>query len=197
MIERVAGLRKELPELLGVRTIPTECEVRIGIATGEALVGSIGSDFMMSFTVIGDTVNLASRLESANKIYGTRCLASEATIAAADSAVEVREIDRVVVVGQTQPQAVFEIMGQAGELSAQQVLLRSHYFEGLTAYRARRWDEANNAFKMALETVPSDGPSLALLNRVKSLRKTRRPPTGMVHGASIKNSRRTKIRFGP
>ena len=170
MIERVAGLRKELPELLGVRAIPTECDVRIGIATGEALVGSIGSDFMMSFTVIGDTVNLASRLESANKIYGTRCLASEATIAAADSAVEVREIDRVVVVGQTQPQALFEIMGRAGELSAQQVLLRSHYSDGLTAYRARRWDEANNAFNLALETVPSDGPSLAMLSRVKSVR---------------------------
>ena len=170
MIERVAGLRKELPELLGVRAMPTECDVRIGIATGEALVGSIGSDFMMSFTVIGDTVNLASRLESANKIYGTRCLASEATIAAADSAVEVREIDRVVVVGQTQPQAVFEIMGRAGELSAQQVLLRSHYSDGLTAYRARRWDEANNAFNLALETVPSDGPSLAMLSRVKSVR---------------------------
>jgi len=174
MIERVAGLRKELPELLGVRAIPTECDVRIGIATGEALVGSIGSDFMMSFTVIGDTVNLASRLESANKIYGTRCLASEATIAAADSAVEVREIDRVVVVGQTQPQAVFEIMGRADELSAQQVLLRSHYSDGLTAYRARRWDEANNAFNLALETVPSDGPSLAMLSRVKSVRN--KPP---------------------
>jgi adenylate cyclase len=174
MIERVPGLRKELPELLGVRAIPTECDVRIGIATGEALVGSIGSDFMMSFTVIGDTVNLASRLESANKIYGTRCLISEATIAAADCAVEAREIDRVVVVGQTQPQAVFEIMGRAGELSAQQVLLRSHYSEGLTAYRARRWDEANNAFNMALDAVPSDGPSLALLSRVKSLRNN--PP---------------------
>jgi adenylate cyclase len=174
MIERVPGLRKELPELLGVRAIPSECDVRIGIATGEALVGSIGSDFMMSFTVIGDTVNLASRLESANKTYGTRCLTSEATIAAANSAVEAREIDRVVVVGQSQPQAVFEIMGRAGEVSAQQVLLRSRYAEGLAAYRARRWDEANNAFNLALDAVPGDGPSLALLSRIKSLREN--PP---------------------
>ena len=174
MLERIGGLRKELPELLGVRTIPTECDLRIGIATGEALVGSIGSDFMMSFTVMGDTVNLASRLESANKIYGTRCLAAEATIAAAAKAVEAREIDRLVVVGQTQPQAVFEIMGRAGELSTEQISLRAHYSEGLAAYRTRRWDEAATALKAALATTPGDGPCMVLLTRIESLRDS--PP---------------------
>ena len=170
MMGRIGGLRKELPELLGVRTIPTECDLRIGVATGEALVGSIGSEFMMSFTVMGDTVNLASRLESANKLYGTRCLVSQATIAAAAQAVEAREIDRLVVAGQTLPQIVFEIMGRGGELSAQQITLRAHYSEGLAAYRARHWDEASTALKAALAVAPGDGPCMVLLNRVENLR---------------------------
>src|SRR6185437_4788935 len=107
-------LRRELPERLGVRSIPAECDIRIGIATGEALVGSIGSDYMMSFTVMGDTVNLASRLEGANKVYGCRCLISEATHKICGADIETREVDRLVVVGQTRPQTVFEIMAGKG-----------------------------------------------------------------------------------
>jgi class 3 adenylate cyclase len=175
MMDRIGGLRKELPELLGVRRIPTECDLRIGVATGEALVGSIGSEFMMSFTVMGDTVNLASRLESANKFYGTRCLVSQATISAAAQAVEAREIDRLVVAGQTRPQIVFEIMGRAGELSAEQIALRAHYSDGLAAYRARHWDEATSAFKAALAAAPGDGPCMVLLARAERLRDN--PPS--------------------
>ena len=119
---------------------------------------------------MGDTVNLASRLESANKFYGTRCLVSQATIAAAAQAVEAREIDRLVVAGQTRPQIVFEIMGRGGELSAEQIALRAHYSEGLAAYRARHWDEATSALKAALAAVPADGPCMVLLTRVESLR---------------------------
>jgi adenylate cyclase len=170
MMDRIGGLRTELPELLGVRTIPTECDVRIGIATGEALVGSIGSELMMSFTVMGDTVNLASRLEAANKFYGTRCLVSQATIGAAPQVVEVREIDRLVVAGQTRPQIVVEIMGRAGELSSEQIALRANYSEALAAYRARRWGDATKALQMALMASPDDGPSKVLLARVESLR---------------------------
>jgi adenylate cyclase len=115
---------------------------------------------------MGDTVNLASRLEGANKAYGSRCLISEAT-AAADG-IEVREIDRLVVVGQTQAQTVFEIMSRAGELTPQQQQLRKSYGEGLAAYRARRWDEARAAFARALEAVPGDGPSTTFIARIES-----------------------------
>jgi class 3 adenylate cyclase len=171
MIGRIAALREELPELLGVRHIPVECDLRIGIATGEALVGSIGSEFMMNFTVMGDPVNLASRLEAANKIYGSRSLISEATMTAAGAAVEVREVDRLMVMGQSRPQTVFEIMGRHGELTPSQDSLRASYCEGLAAYRARRWNEAETALNAALEIAPGDGPSQALLSRVKSMEK--------------------------
>ena len=166
MIGRVDALLKELPEHLGVRSIPADCDVRIGIATGDALVGSIGSDYMMSFTVMGDTVNLASRLEGANKIYNSRCLISAATAKICGSDVELREIDSLVVVGRSQPQTVYEVLGRVGELASAQTQARLHYARGLAAYRGRRWDEARHAFAAALKALPGDGPSLALLARM-------------------------------
>ncbi|MDR3467042.1 MAG: adenylate/guanylate cyclase domain-containing protein [Xanthobacteraceae bacterium] len=167
MLDRVAPLRAEFPELLGVRSLPVEFDVRIGIATGEALVGSIGSDLMMSYTVMGETVNLASRLEGANKFYGGHILVSEATVAGAVDAIEVREIDRVALLGQAQPQAVFEIMGRKGELTPAQVELCARFAEGLAAYRARRWEDARRAFAAALDAVPGDGPSKTFIERLE------------------------------
>ena len=169
MIKRIAPLRKEVTELLGVRVIPTECDVRIGLATGEALVGSIGSDLMMNYRVMGDTVNLAARLEAANKLYGSRSLIAETTVAKTDKTIQFREIDRLMVAGQTTPQAVFELLGRNDELTPKQDLLRTRYADALAAYRAQRWDQARAAFHAVLETVPTDGPSLALLSRIDHL----------------------------
>jgi len=181
MVGCVATLRTALPELLGVRAIPADCDIKIGIATGEALVGSIGSEYMMSFTVMGDNVNLASRLEGANKVYGSHCLISEATAKACGDAVELREIDRAVVVGLTHAETIYEIIGRKGELTPAQMDSRSRYAEGLAAYRARRWDDAASAFSAARTACPDDGPALALMQRIHGFKAS--PPAENWDGA--------------
>ena len=101
----------------------------------------------------------------------------QATITAAGKTIEAREIDRFVVAGQTRPQAVFEIMGGAGELSADQIAMRLHYSEGLAAYRARDWDVATGSLNAALAALPGDGPCMVLLTRIDTLRSNP-PPAG-------------------
>ena len=145
------------------------------------LVGSVGSELMMSYTVMGDTVNLASRLEGANKEYGSRILVSEATITGASTAVEAREIDRLVTLGQTQPQAVFEVMGRKGDLTDAQIELRARFTEGLASYRAQRWEEARRCFEAAILAIPGDGPSMTFIQRIEKLAKN--PPGEGWNGA--------------
>ncbi len=173
-IEQIAslpGFQAELPELTGVRHGFPTVNLRIGIATGEVVVGSIGSDETRNYTVIGDTVNIASRLEGACKAYGTRTLISEATARQAGDAIDTREIDSVIVVGKSEPERVFEILGRKGEVAAEMLALRDAFAPSLTAYRAREWDTARRGFEQCLEIVPGDIPSQTFLARIAHFKK--------------------------
>ncbi len=167
-------LRRELPEITGLRRDTPAIELRIGICTGEVVVGNIGSENTRSYTVIGDTVNLTSRLESANRVYRTHILIGESTAQAIGPQFEMREIDTISVKGKTETTRVFELLSAAGQLSEESARLRERYEQARRAYLAQEWDLAEATFRECLQLRPDDGPSHVFLQRIQTLR--RKPP---------------------
>jgi adenylate cyclase len=178
-LEQLAALhvfRAELPDLTGFRRGIPHIDMRIGVATGEVIVGNIGSDVSMSYTVMGDAVNFASRIEGANKAYGTRFLVSARTAEMAGEVLVFREIDQLLVEGKQEPQHVYEVLGRRGELPPPVLAMAERFAEGLADYRERNWQAAATAFRAALEAVPEDGPSRVFLHRVQRLEAEPPPP---------------------
>ena len=144
--------------------------MRIGLYSGPAVVGNMGSKNRMDYTMMGDTVNTAARLEGINKLYGTYTLIGETTCRAADNSLAVREIDSIRVVGKKAPVTIFQLLGYAGDVDEQMQTVVDHYNRGLQAYRNRSWKQADEYFNKALEISPSDGPSQTMLERCRYFR---------------------------
>jgi class 3 adenylate cyclase len=148
------------------RALPGGCELhaRFGINTGKAVVGNIGSAARFNYTVVGDAVNVAARLEGANKAYGTRILISEATAEAAGHAVICREIDLVRVVGRAEPVRVFEPLTDADGADGQRA--RHGFAEALADFRAGRFAEAGRRFR---QLAPGDPVAARFCDRAVAL----------------------------
>ncbi len=173
---QLKGLREVLRE-----EYQADLVTRIGINTGRMLVGMVGGTGKVSYTVMGGPVNVSSRLEGANSVYGTQILIGADTFSATDGAIEVREIDQVVLKGTSEPTRIYEPLSPTGALDDQGRDLRAAYEEGLAQYRSRRWEEAISWFEKALAIVPEDGPARALMERTR--RFTRNEPPEDWNGA--------------
>jgi len=151
-----------------------EVFVRAGVNSGTAVAGNMGSTHKYNYTVMGDMVNLASRLEGANKAYGTELMVSEATFRAVEDAFVGRELDSIFVKGKNEPARVFEILARKDADAGETFAFIEPFERGLAAYRSSDFAGAKDIFEEIVATSGTDGPSLAFIERCEYFMHT--PP---------------------
>jgi adenylate cyclase len=147
-------------------------EIGVGLNTGYAVVGNMGSYERFDYTAMGDTVNLGSRLEGTNKQYGTRIIISETTRKAIEKTdMMVRKLDRVMVKGKKEPITIYELVSKKEDAEKWYQDVIDHFEAGLELYFKQKWDAATKEFHAALKIRKDDGPSKAFIERCSYLKK--------------------------
>jgi len=158
-----------------------EISMGIGINSGPMSVGNMGSDILFDYSVVGDHVNLGSRLEKLNREYGTYIILSEFTHEYVKDSFACRELDIVRVKGRTKPVRIFELLGREDPFHEWSTF-KTVYENGLRAYRSQQWTESIGEFEKALRIRPGDGPTKLYLRRCKLMQKKR--PSSQWNGFS-------------
>lgn len=160
MRRREDALQPKLIEMVG-----KPIHSRIGINSGPMIVGNMGSTFKFAYTVLGDSVNLASRLEGANKMYGTRVLLSETTAIFIRHEFILRRVDMLRVKGKNKPMEVYELLGEGSpDEKTRDMIVR--YEHALSLYQNRQFNRAHELLIQLAQDFPEDGPTATLLGRV-------------------------------
>jgi adenylate cyclase len=153
-----------------------EIDIGIGLNSGLMRVGFMGSERMRNYTLLGDNVNLGSRLEGTNKNYGTHIIVAESTYNAANDVIHGRILDAVRVKGKKEPVRIYEVIGK-GPIPPQVAAFVGPFEKGFGHFQAQRWDEADAAFKAAVAARPGgDPPSQVYLERIEHFRIDPPPP---------------------
>jgi adenylate cyclase len=166
-VARFNALKTKYADLIGDHGL----DIRIGIATGEVVVGSIGTDKSRAYTVVGDCVNYANRLEKANRVYGTRILASHVTANMAAGEIEMRDLDHVVLLGTEHVVYLYEVLAPGGQLTDERRDWRTKYETAMTHYRDGAFDQAKPLYEAVLELDDSDFAAQLMMNRMERLQR--------------------------